>query len=104
MPYITEEIYQYYFNKKEKLKSIHISKWPEEVLNDKVAEKVGDKAIEIIDRVRKFKAENKKSLKEEIILTLNKNDEKDIKPLIDDLKAVTNAKEIRFSKEEKIEL
>ena len=104
MPYITEEIYQYYFNKKEKLKSIHISKWPEEVLNDKVAEKVGDKAIEIIDRVRKFKAENKKSLKEEIILTLNKNDEKDINPLIDDLKAVTNAKEIRFSKEEKIEL
>ena len=73
-------------------------------MNDKVAEKVGDKAIEIIDRVRKFKAENKKSLKEEIILTLNKNDEKDINPLIDDLKAVTNAKEIRFSKEEKIEL
>ena len=74
------------------------------VTKNKAAEKIGDQAIGIIDRVRKFKAESRKSIKEEIVLTLNKKDEKDIKCLIDDLKAVTNAKEIKFGKEEKIEL
>ncbi|MFH1592486.1 MAG: valine--tRNA ligase [Candidatus Woesearchaeota archaeon] len=99
MPFITEEIYQMYYSKREKEKSVHVSMWPKiEKLEDKDIEKGGDRAIEIISEVRKFKAKNKKSLKEEIYLTLDKKDEKILKPFIGDLGAVTFAKKIEFGK------
>ena len=50
--------------------------------------------IKIIQDVRKFKTANKKSLKQEITIKLNKNDYKIVRNVIDDLKSVTNAKEI----------
>ena len=100
MPLITEEIYLSYYEGKEKTKSIHISDWPkaDKKMIDNKIEKIGDKAVKIISDVRKFKSENNKSLKAEIILTLDKKDQKDFKNLLNDLKAVTNAKEIKFGK------
>ena len=100
MPFITEEIYLSYYEGKEKTKSIHISDWPkaDKKMIDNKIEKIGDKAVKIISDVRKFKSENNKSLKAEIILTLDKKDQKDFKNLLNDLKAVTNAKEIKFGK------
>jgi len=93
-PFITEEIYQLYFKQKEKSKSIHISKWPEIIeVKDKKIEKLGDNFIEILSKVRKFKADNKLSLKTEITLTIK--DAKKLKPIVEDLKAVTKAKEIK---------
>ena len=96
MPHITEEIYQLRFAKEENYKSIHISKWPVDNKKyvDKEVEKIGDTVIKIIQDVRKFKTSNKKSLKQEITIKLNKNDYKIVRNVIDDLKSVTNAKEI----------
>ena len=99
MPFITEEIYQLFYKQKEKDISIHISSWPKQDKNvkDKDLEKIGDKAIEIIRQVRQFKTKNNKSLKEPVILTIEKNLEKELRPFLDDIKAVTVAKEINFS-------
>lgn len=92
-PFITEEIYQTYYKKSEKDKSIHTSKWPETIsIKDKTSEKLGDEFINILTKVRKFKADNKLSLKAEIKLRIK--DLKILKPAIEDLKAVTKAIEI----------
>ena len=98
-PFITEEIYQHYYAKKEKCKSIHISSWPkyDPKLINKKAEKIGDKTIQLISEVRKFKSKNNKSLKTPVLLTLEKQD-KDLESILEDLKAVTNASKIDFDK------
>ena len=98
-PFITEEVYQHYYAKKEKCKSIHISSWPkyDPKLINKKAEKIGDKTIQLISEVRKFKSKNNKSLKTPVLLTLDKQD-KDLESILEDLKAVTNASKIDFDK------
>ncbi len=96
MPHITEEIYQSSFKKYEKKKSIHNTDWPKydaKLINKKLEEE-GDEVIEIITKARQFKTSNQKSLKEEVILTLPAR-YKDSE-FLQDLKAVTNAKEIKF--------
>ena len=97
MPFITEEIYQLYFAKKEKIKSIHVSTWPKHdiKLNDKGAEKVFDTFVNVLNNVRQLKAKANKSLKEEVGLTLTKSDYSMLLSSMDDLKAVCNAREIR---------
>ena len=97
MPFITEEIWQNYM--KHESKSIHISKWPElnkSLVNEKI-ERQGDKAMEIITKVRQFKSQNQKSLKTPVILTIDKKEHDELKEFMKDLKAVTNA-EIREGK------
>ena len=72
-------------------------KWPKvekAFINNKI-EKKGDMAVEIIEAVRKSKSEAKKSLKAEIILTIEKQKLQKLKTFLEDLKAVTNAKEIK---------
>jgi len=96
VPYITEEIYSNFDNK-----SIHLSSWPEydkKLIDDKL-EKLGDEALEVISRARKFKAENKKSLKEHVKITLSNSKLEIFK---EDLESVCNA-DIFFGKEFKIE-
>lgn len=93
MPFITEEIYQTHFKKNEKDKSIHISKWPQSEKEKKSDEL--DLFIEILTKIRQEKSTAKKSMKSEIILTINKEDKKKINDLLEDLKDVTNAKEIK---------
>ena len=105
-PYITEEIYQLYFAKKEKMKSVHISSWPEynSKFIDEKAEEIGDKLVEVIALVRKKKSENNLSLKEsvkEIVLDLS---EEEVKPFLEDLKSVTKAKKISFGKKVSVKL
>ncbi len=102
MPHISEEIYQLYFAQKEEEKSIHTSSWPEfkkELVNEE-AELAGDLGIDIIDTVRKFKSEQKMSLKDEIqelILVSNENQfQESVCNIIGDLKAVLRVKEINF--------
>ena len=76
-PFITEEIYQKYFKKSEKDKSIHISTWPKtDIKINKKIEKSGNLFIKILTKVRKEKAKAQKSLKAEIILTIDKKTEK----------------------------
>jgi len=97
MPHITEELYQKYYIKNEKIKSIHINKWPEfdKKLVDEKIERIGDKFIEILGKVRQIKTKNQKSLKAEIILTVEKDNLQILNPVLKDLKAVVNAKEIK---------
>ena len=101
MPFVTEEIYQEYFRKFEKDKSIHISGWPDQ--DEKKSEKLlKERSYQdfglIMGRVRKEKTKAKKSMNSEIILTISKEDSSKIKELINDLKNVTNAKEIKEGK------
>lgn len=102
MPHITEELYQQYFkaNEKEKVKSIHLCEWPkfEKAFIDDKIEKVGDIACEIINNVRQSKSKAQKSLKTEIILTIEKDKLKELEPVLEDLKAVTGAREIKEGK------
>ncbi len=94
IPYITEEIYQSYFEKFEKYKSIHISSWPvsNKKLIDKNALELGNHLINIIANVRQFKSKNNLSMKAPIKLIL---DIKKFKPILEDIKFVTNAIEIK---------
>ncbi len=99
-PFITEEIYQRYFRKLEKDKSIHISNWPEQV---KINERKGDKEkykllIEILGKVRQGKARKQRSVKSPIVLYLDKKTQEKLKDLLSDLKAVTTAEEIKEDK------
>ncbi len=97
MPHITEEIYQTMFKENEKSISIHVSSWPEIIETNPDIEMIGDKGILIIQEVRKFKTENKMSLKDPIKLYLDKTDKKQIDLILEDLKAVCNAKEIIYA-------
>ena len=99
MPYITEKIYQEYFKRHEKEKSIHISSWPkyDSKLIDKKLEKEGEELIEIIAKVRQLKTSSQKSLKEEITLTLPLEYKKS--KFLEDLISVTKARELKFGNE-----
>ena len=93
MPFISEEIYQEYFKKAEKEESIHISSWPvfkEEKVSDEL-----DILYEILTAIRHEKSKAQKSMKAEIILTLEKEKMEKIEDILEDLKAVTCAKEIK---------
>ena len=98
-PHITEEIYQLFFVKHEKAKSVHISEWPKPALSkpDKTAEEAGDIAVDIISAVRKYKSENNLSLKSEIKNLVIKTKHKGkLKSILEDIKAVTKSEEIVF--------
>jgi valyl-tRNA synthetase len=95
MPYITEEIYQTYFIKNEKEKSIHLSSWPREFKIGKVDENIWNVMIDIISRVRQEKSKAQKSMKAEIELTFEKENIKLLNDVSDDLKSVTGAVKIK---------
>ncbi|MFH1327110.1 MAG: valine--tRNA ligase [archaeon] len=108
MPFITEEIYQTYFKKFEKDKSIHLSEWPKSDFVKKIR-KWDDKSIkshaneltlinDLISKVRTEKTKAQKPMNAEIILTIEKVNYEDLKEILEDLKNVTNAKEIREGK------
>ena len=83
----------------EKDKSIHISKWPEvfvDELHSAKYEKVFWNAIiEVISKVRQEKTFAKKPMNAEVILTLPDQYNKVLSYVMEDLKAVTNSREIR---------
>ncbi|MDP4039706.1 MAG: valine--tRNA ligase [Candidatus Pacearchaeota archaeon] len=99
-PFITEEIYQTHFKKYEKDESIHLSKWPNKIqINNKKSDHLVWKTIlDIISKVRQKKSEAQKSMKTPIILTLTKQEKLILKPVLKDLIAVTNTKELKEGK------
>jgi valyl-tRNA synthetase len=93
IPFITEEIYQNHYKHNEKEISLHVSSWPEQI---KVEKKKNDNEIynsllETISFVRQKKSEAKKSMKAQIILTIEKKNKKLLSEVLDDLKAVTGS-------------
>ena len=96
MPFVTEKIYQEYFRKKEKDKSIHLSKWPE--VKKTSPSKDFDLFLEILSKIRQEKSNAKKAMNAEIILTIPKKEQQIINEMIDDLKGVSNARIIKEGK------
>lgn len=69
LPFITEEIYQSYFRKIEKAKSIHLSSWPKPQkswLEPPKFLKEFDKVLNLIENIRKHKSQKNISLGQEI--------------------------------------
>lgn len=105
-PFITEEIYQLFYKDKERIESIHLTKWPDcdkNLINDET-EKTGDILVDIISATRKFKSTNKMSLKQEIEeLTVSVQDSNlrdEIEKVKKDLAITTNTKRIVFSNDD----
>lgn len=98
MPYITEELYQLYFRKHGKAKSIHLSGWPALDMKDDAAEKAGDFFVGVLDEVRRGKSEKQVSLKTPLaLLSVKVNMAKTSSDgLKEDLAAATGAKEVVF--------
>ncbi len=96
-PFITEHLYQEYFKKYEKTSSIHISQWPApiKIRQNKNDSQIWQTLIETISKVRQAKTEAKKSVKVEIILTIPKEGICTLENVLQDLKAVTNSKELK---------
>ncbi|MFH1607695.1 MAG: class I tRNA ligase family protein, partial [archaeon] len=99
MPFITEEVYQEHFKKFEKDKSIHLSSWPK-IDNKKLDGKTSewDLLMDVITKVRQEKTKAKKPMNAEIVLTLDKKTHESLKEVLEDLKDVVNAKEIKVGK------
>ena len=117
MPFVTEEIYQTYFknpknSKKnfgatkieetfvgdQKDKSIHISEWPKSKGGENKPDMSLDKFLEILVKIRQEKTKAKKSMNVECIVTLDKKENEEIASMLEDLKDVMNAKEIKQGK------
>jgi len=98
MPFITEELYQLYYKKHEKSRSIHLTKWPELDLIDEHAEHIGDFVVSVVEFVRKKKTENRKSLKYPVkkLIIRSKVEEKDFDAVEPEIKAATSAEQIVF--------
>ena len=96
MPFITEEIYQKYFKRFEKTKSIHLTEFSKIDINEKI--KAGDRFIEVLSQIRQEKTKAKKAMNAEIVLTLSKKDKTKMKSVLEDLKNVTNALEVKEGK------
>ena len=96
-PFITEEIYHEHFAKKEGKKSVHQEEWPEllKIEQKNEDELVWKRMLEIISQVRQKKSEAQKSQKAEIILTITKEDKKLLTKVLEDIKTVCSAKEIK---------
>jgi valyl-tRNA synthetase len=105
MPFITDEIYSYFYDE-----NIHLSKWPkfEDNLVNINAEKTGDLFIKVLSSVRKHKSDNNLSLKVEldkITINCSKKEKILLEKVLDDLKAVSKVKEILFEEGEfKVEI
>ena len=98
MPFITEELYQLYYRKHEKAKSIHLTKWPGLDVVDEHSEHIGDFVVSVIEFVRKKKTENQKSLKYPIkkLIIRSKVEEKDFDSVELEIKAATSADQIVY--------
>jgi valyl-tRNA synthetase len=94
MPFITEEIYQEYFKATEKAESIHLLLLPKdsELYNFSKVVSNFENVIDIIDQIRKYKSEQKMSVKAEIDnISVKVKAKKKIKkylPLIEKMMAV----------------
>jgi len=98
LPHITEEIYQLYYAKHEKIKSIHISSWPDTEKRDAEAEKIGELVVYAVEKARRAKSEKNLSLKTPLknLFIEGKISEEDFETIKEDLIAATKTEKIGF--------
>lgn len=102
-PFVTEEIYQTYFKKQEKEKSIHLCSWPKSKLKKNKKEDKWEIILTLIKNIRQEKSNAKKPMNSEILLTITKEQYEKLKGVIEDLKSVANAKEVKINSTFKVE-
>ena len=103
IPYTTEEIYQTLFREYEKDNSIHISTFPEKLIEDKDTLKTGEIMKKVISEIRKWKIDNHLSLGKEIskVEITAKNEEIDrLNKVMEDLKGTNRVKKVVFKEGE----
>ena len=100
MPHITEELYQLFYKKHEKEKSIHITEWPKPYFFDKKAEELGEIVVDAVAVARKAKTDKNLSLKTPVKKMVLKADisQKDFDSIKNDIETTTNSDKIEFSK------
>ncbi|RDD35692.1 Valine--tRNA ligase [Wolbachia endosymbiont of Cylisticus convexus] len=106
LPYITEEIYHrlYSYN------SVHNkSNWPskQELIYDKHSEEMGDNFVQMLNLVRKIKADNNVSVKhliKKLMIKANAKEDKLNQSAQDDLQAICNAEVIEWVESTEAEL
>ncbi|WP_338406815.1 valine--tRNA ligase [Wolbachia endosymbiont (group A) of Longitarsus flavicornis] len=102
LPYITEEIYHQLYS----YSSVHNqSNWPskEELIYDKYSEEMGDNVIQILNIIRKMKADNNVSVKhliKKLMIKASVQEDKLDQSAQDDLQAVCNAEMIEWMQSE----
>ncbi len=98
MPYITEELYQAFFRPIEKVKSVHISKWPEPILEDANAEKAGNLVVYAATHARRAKTEANLSLKEPVkrLVLTSKVPKEDFEKVKADILGSTRAEKVEY--------
>ena len=98
MPHVTEELYQAFFKKLEKDKSIHISTWPKEIKADKKAEPIGELVVYAVQKSRQAKAEKNLSLKSPLknLFIEGKISEEDFELVKDDIINSTRAEKVSY--------
>ncbi len=90
MPHVTEEIYQMYFRKSEVHESIHVSPWPS--AEGAYEETAGDKAVEVIAALRKYKSGNNMAMNEPLKKVVISDS--GLKPFLKDIKATMKIDDI----------
>lgn len=95
-PFITEEIYQNYYKKYEKTKSIHLTKFEEIKINEKTEK--GNLFVKILSKIRQEKTKAKKPMNAEIDLSIDKKDYSKLDEMVEDLKDVSGAHVIKAGK------
>ena len=98
MPFITEELYQQYYKKYEKVKSVHLTTWPDLSMLDEHAEHIGEFVVKVIEYARRQKTAKQVSLKTPIkkLIIKSKIEEKDFDAVEQEIKAATNAENIIY--------
>ena len=99
LPYITEEIYRHLFRRWEGEASIHRSSWPTERPEwlDAQAEETGKTLLELLHRVRRYKAENGLSVGAELAtlhIHARREQRNALQAALIDLKSATRARSI----------
>lgn len=99
-PHITEEIYQQNFREVEGEKSIHITSWPEPILEDETIGKKGDLVKEVVAGIRRWKSDNGIGLNKPLSkVTVALEDPSLIEDSLEDIKMTSTAQEIELVRE-----
>ncbi len=99
-PFISEELYHQYLHAHEGHKSVHLAGWPEAPKKYEASGKVGAVVVEALAAVRKYKSENKLSMKAQLKKLVIETDV-DIKPALADLQATGCVSSIDLKKGKK---
>lgn len=100
MPHVTEDVYQDRFRAIDGCRSIHLTSWPEPILEDEEAERAGELLSDVLASVRAWKSEKKVPLNAELAMVeLVGADAQMLEAAKDDIAETTKAKQVVIAPE-----